>query len=1264
MQRLRDLLLDPRTLGLIGLAALAAVVLLGARTLELALYWAFAALGLALLAWLVVRFVQRQRARRAAQALEHALRDQADQAVKAAPARQRGEVEALRRRMLEAVRTIKTSRLGQTSGTAALYELPWYIVIGNPAAGKSSAIVRSGLQFPFADNGSAIIQGIGGTRHCDWFFTTEGILLDTAGRYAVHEEDREEWHGFLALLKKHRPKAPINGIVIAASIAELSGSRPELAIQLARQLRQRVQELTERLEVHAPVYVVFTKADLISGFVEFFEDRDRAERDRVWGATLPYDADGKVDAVAAFERHFDELYEGLKAGSIARLSLHRGERLPPGVLTFPLEFASLKPVLRTFVATLFEDNPYQFRPIFRGFYFTSAVQQGTASSRSSERVAQRFGLQLHDATTAAVYSDSGFFLKDLFSRVIFADRQLVRQYTSRRKLHWRYAAFFGCATALGLALSAWAWSYIGNRQLVDHVRADLEQVVRLQADRTDLQSRLEALDVLRDRLAQLQAYRSNRPWSLSLGLYQGEHIEAQLRREFFAGIRDLLLQPVARSIESYLAKVNANADQLVPLPADQVPAPGPVTVAARAEAPTPYTAASASNVTDAYNALKTYVMLADRRQAEPGHLSDQFARFWRGWLEMNRGAMPREQMIRSAENLIAFTITQLADPEFPQVPNNLALLDQTRDTLRRVVRGIPARERVYAEIKARAATRFAPVTVARIVGEQDQEIVAGSHAIPGTFTRAAWDGYVKDAIREAAHKELQSDDWVLKSTLHDDLTLEGSPEQIQEALVTMYKTEYVREWQRFMQGISVREFGSFDVAVARMNRLGDPAVSPIGRLMQTLHEETSWDNPSLLNERLERTQRGFVAWFKQTLLRQAPPRVQVEVDLQAGRAEIPMGPIGKEFAGLARLMAPRDNTPPLMRQYLDALGKVRSRFNRMKQQGDTGPSSRELMQQTLAGGDSELAEALRLVDEQMLVGMSDTAKATLRPLLVRPLMQAYAAIIPPAEGELNRVWHAQVYEPFQRTLAGKYPFSRDARIEATPADIAKIFGPEGAIAKFSEQTLGPLVTRRGDTLTPRTWADMGVRLRPEFTLQFASWVAPLAGASAPAGSTAAAEPQTVFQLLPQPAPGLTEYTVEIDGQLMRYRNTAASWTHFVWPAAQGTPGVRITGVRFDGRTVEFINFPGRFGLEKMVHSAEKRKLPNGLHELRWTQGDLSVAVQLRIISTPASSPAAPTHHTASGAALRGAVLPSVIAGDPPAAPAASRPASSIVSTAS
>jgi type VI secretion system protein ImpL len=51
--------------------------------------------------------------------------------------------------------------------------------------------------------------------------------------------------GFLGLLKKHRPRAPINGIIVTVSIGELMGNSPSFAINLAKSLRQRVQELTE-----------------------------------------------------------------------------------------------------------------------------------------------------------------------------------------------------------------------------------------------------------------------------------------------------------------------------------------------------------------------------------------------------------------------------------------------------------------------------------------------------------------------------------------------------------------------------------------------------------------------------------------------------------------------------------------------------------------------------------------------------------------------------------------------------------------------------------------------------------------------------------------------------------------------------------------------------------------------------------------------------------------------------------------------------------
>ena len=1251
MQRLRYWLLDRRTWTLLGFLALVMFLFVGVDQLLIAAGWAVAILVVVLGVWLATWIVRRVRAQRQSAQLEGTIASQAAGSPQAAgdDARQ-AQVQALQKRLRDAIATLKSSQLGESSGAAALYELPWYMVIGNPAAGKSSAIARSGLRFPLADGGAVAAQGIAGTRNCDWFFTTEGILLDTAGRYAVHEEDRKEWLDFLGLLKRHRPLAPINGIIVTVSVAELMGQRPEFAIDLARQLRQRVQELTERLEVFAPVYLMFTKADLIAGFVEYFEDRDPAERERIWGATLSYDAQGKLDAMEAFDREFDLLHEGLKASAIARMTLHRGQAMQPGVLSFPLEFQALKTPLRTFVATLFERNPYQFQPVFRGFYFTSSVQQGQASSRSDERVARRFALsQGGRRDLAEVHSSSGFFLKELFSKVIFADRQLVRQYSSRAKIRLRMATFAACVALLGLMLGGWTWSYLGNRQLVINTQADIDQAVKLQSSRIDLQSRLEALSLLQDRLAQLQAYREDRPWAIRLGLYQGDLIEDKLKQLYFDGVREVMLRPVASAIEAHLGQVNVHAARLKPLERTEglLSAPGAVSPTATGEprAISHYSAAQTDDVTDAYNALKTYVMLADRSRADPAHLSDQITRFWRGWLEVNRGTMPRDELLRSAERLIAFTIAQARDERFPEVANDLALLDQTRENLRRVITGMPARERVYAEIRARASTRFPPVSVAAMVREQDRAAIAGSHAISGAFSRAAWEGYVQDAIRHAANNELQTDDWVLRTSARDDLTLEGSPEQIEKALVEQYKREYVREWQRFVQGITIPDFADFDAAVTQMNRLGDTQDSPIALVLRRLHDETSWDNPGPVNEGISRYTRGAVEWFKQAVLRQAPAPINVNVNAPAGLGEIPLGPIGREFQGLTRIMISRDGSASLIDAYLASLSKVRTRLNQMKNQGDTGHLSRQLMQQTLEGSGSELADAQRLVDEQMLSGLGDSLKSTLRPLLVRPLIQSFAVLVPSTERELNRVWQAQVVDPFDSTLMPKYPFSGQARIEATPAEIAKVFGAQGAIAKYSEQTLGPLVVRRGDTITPRTWADIGVRLTPEFSANFAAWVAQAGEGGDGAG--AAGVPQSVFQILPQPAPGLTEYTIEIDGQVLRYRNGASSWTNFVWPGPQGVPGARVSGLAFDGKAIEYFNEPGHFGFEKLLSSAQRRKLDGGVFELRWPHGSgTSVSVHLRIVSNAGSGAAAGRQ-----AGLRGLRLPRAIAGLAPSEPA-------------
>jgi hypothetical protein len=256
---------------------------------------------------------------------------------------------------------------------------------------------------------------------------------------------------------------------------------------------------------------------------------------------------------------------------------------------------------------------------------------------------------------------------------------------------------------------------------------------------------------------------------------------------------------------------------------------------------------------------------------------------------------------------------------------------------------------------------------------------------------------------------LQSSDWVLKSVAKDDLTLEGSPEQIQKALVDLYKADYAREWAKFVQGVTVADLNGFEASVQAMNRLGDPQASPLAKVLKNVYEQTAWDDPGQARVDAVKLKRGMLGWFREVVLRQAPSGARQLADaagpLPLGGVQA-AGPVGREFAGVARLLGIKEKDASLMSGYLDALSKLRSRLNQLKNQGDPGPGAKQLMQQTLEGSGSELADALKYVDEQMLTGMSDSQKQMLRPLLVRPLVQTFAMIVLPSESEINKTWQA------------------------------------------------------------------------------------------------------------------------------------------------------------------------------------------------------------------------------------------------------------------
>ncbi|MDH6594211.1 type VI secretion system protein ImpL [Variovorax sp. TBS-050B] len=284
-------------------------------------------------------------------------------------------------------------------GKRYLYELPWYVIVGSPGAGKTTALLNSGLQFPVAHQmgkapRSMALQSQGGTMHCDWWFTNEAVLIDTAGRYTTHDSnvtaDTAEWRGFLGLLRKHRTRAPINGAIVAINAAELLTLGEADRVAYAGRVRDRLAELREQLGIRFPVYVIVTKLDLLSGFCEYFQSLTSEGRAQTWGFTLPYQglkgnmrlgaADIAGQREALREKVSTELAllkDRLAAGLRSRLNEEFDVDRRRRMFALPQEVAGLAVPLTQMIDEVFLDSRFdgtQLHHTLRGVYFTSGAQ--------------------------------------------------------------------------------------------------------------------------------------------------------------------------------------------------------------------------------------------------------------------------------------------------------------------------------------------------------------------------------------------------------------------------------------------------------------------------------------------------------------------------------------------------------------------------------------------------------------------------------------------------------------------------------------------------------------------------------------------------------------------------------------------------------------------------------------------------------------------------------------------------------------------------
>ena len=501
------------------------------------------------------------RARRAARANDQLLAGIAagsldgDSAERAA-----SELEVLRKRFQDAVAVLRKARFRTPSGERrTVAELPWYMFIGAPGSGKTTALLNAGLRFPLGDPraGEQALQGVGGTRNCDWWFTEQAVLVDTAGRYTTQESDKQAdaaaWLGFLDLLKRHRTRQPLNGVIVTLSIADLVHWNDEELERYAQHVRERVSELHARLGIRLPLYLMVTKADLLAGFNEFFSDFDAAARAQIWGTT--FDASEQAgDAAERFKDEFAHLERRLYAILPARLQDTRDLQRRAAIYRFPQQFRASGPLIARFLDTAFGSPTPAAAPMLRGVYFTSGTQEGSPIDRVLGTLARSFNLERKVQPPAASAGKS-FFLKRLLHEVVFGesglaglDRALERR--QRRARLAAYASFAALALVLGCL---WTASYLANAALVTNVDVRAAGTARELAALGALRSGDEAkvLAAL-SRLRELREASTGGSLFQHAGLYTGDKLGAQASRAYRNALREALIADLANSLENAL----------------------------------------------------------------------------------------------------------------------------------------------------------------------------------------------------------------------------------------------------------------------------------------------------------------------------------------------------------------------------------------------------------------------------------------------------------------------------------------------------------------------------------------------------------------------------------------------------------------------------------------------------------------------------------------------------------------------------------------
>ncbi len=929
----------------------------------------------------------------------------------------------LRQRFKDALRTLKRSSLYRGRSEKWRSELPWYLLLGPQGSGKTSLLDFSGLDFPLnRGEQQRLTKDVSGTRYADWYFADHAVLIDTAGRYLSQPDapiDGRAWDCLLGLLRQRRAR-PLNGVLVNIPVEQLQGGSEVELENLARQTRQRLQEIHQRLGADVPVYLVLSKADKVLGFDEFFDQLSREESDQVLGASFRKEQNSTD--VQVLRQEFEELLRRLNSQVILRMHQERDTQRRGRILDFPHQLGQIGERLCLFVELAFSGNRYQRASQLRGFYLTSAPQLSEQLDPLTAGIGRNLGLA--SSALPTFRSGRARFIHQLLDRVIFPEAELAGlDQKEVRRIDWGQRALYACALAcLALFGALWANGFSANHGRLEQLREIAQQLTRQHGAIGAQDDALQTLAALDSSYAASRVFPpvDEAPYLQRGGLYQGEEVEPSLRRAYRGELENLLLPRVGRQLEAQIRANLGDRERLL-------------------------------------GSLRAYLMLNLEERRDPAFLAEWLAADWS--LRYAGNSAGQRGLNGHFERL-------LAEP-FAPYALNAPLVAQARQVLRsESLAGV-----VYRMLREQA--RGLPdYRLSQKLGPQAALFAGSDYTIPGFYTQA---GYQKLFVAQGADlvRDILRDNWVLGE---GDSLSSGDLSRLLVEMEQLYFRDYANYWGEALAQLSLEPIASANQGALQLAGL-TAANSPLLQLLVEVRDNTRFnglaaaaDDAGAAAEALQ----GAKGKLGKAAKLASAAAEQAQAALLKNLPDTARKTLERRFEPLHRLLDDNGGAGAELAASLQALDALQLQLAGLAHASAPEQAAFDLAKARM-GGRRDAINQLRSSAARLPQPLGNWLGLLAEDSWMLVLNDAYHY--------LNQRYQSELYAAYDGALKQRYPFTAHSESDVAIADFREFFKSQGIAQRFFDGYLKPFVSGSAGQYRLRQVDGRGLPLSREFLLQ-------------------------------------------------------------------------------------------------------------------------------------------------------------------------------------